>query len=154
MTNSRRPTSWLIAALITAATWLCCAISILYFYGLTGEPALYPFQSYIGEILAVIRTSLMATVLSLGVVWIGSHRGDSPKKALLLAGVYFQASLSVYALAGWYFHTTWLTPSTFFAEYNFLTFALEVAPTTSAAGVVLLYLVGWHRTGELQIPLG
>jgi hypothetical protein len=56
-----------------------------------------------------------------------------------------QLSLTLYAILGWQPVSDRLGPiniffpSTFFAEYNWLTFIFEVAPLTSIASSLLLY---------------
>ncbi len=57
-------------------------------------------------------------------------------------GLGIQISLTLFAIAGWQITTSLdlIFPSTFFAEYNWLTFILEVAPATAVAAAVLLYL--------------
>ncbi len=61
---------------------------------------------------------------------------------LLRVGVPIQIFLSIYAIVGLQLRgkQELIFPSTFFAEYNWLTFILEVAPTVSVATSLLLFL--------------
>jgi hypothetical protein len=68
---------------------------------------------------------------------------------MLRTAVATQATLTLFAVLGLQLAIAsrqlplgdWVSPSTFFAEYNWLTFTLEVAPATSVAAFILLYFV-------------
>jgi hypothetical protein len=71
------------------------------------------------------------------------------RMAMLRTAVATQATLTLFAVLGLQLAIAsrqlplgdWVFPGTFFAEYNWLTFILEVAPATSVAAFILLYFV-------------
>lgn len=131
-----------IAGLI--GTSLCCALAMVCFYGLWGTGTIYPFKTYSEQVVAVFLTALAATLSSSGAIWLSTRRKRSLTMMMLRTAAATQASLTVYAIVGMQVATAnWpfdlIFRSTFFAEYNWLTFILEVAPVTSiAAGTLLL----------------
>ena len=62
---------------------------------------------------------------------------------MLRTGLPTLVSLALFSIAGCQGNlgqfSNFFFPSTFFAEYNFLTFIFEIAPTTSIAASLLLY---------------
>jgi hypothetical protein len=132
-------------SVIAIGTFLFCAIAVVYFYGLQNGRTLDPFRSYSEELTAVLRTALTASVLSSWGVWVALRGKRSFGSILLRMGLATQLSLTLYAILGWQPISDRLGPlniffpSTFFAEYNWLTFIFEVAPLTSIASSLLLY---------------
>jgi len=126
-------------------TFLFCAVAVAYCYGLQNGRTLDPFKSYSEELAAVLRTALTASVLSSWGVWVVLRGKRSFWSILPRMGSATQISLTLYAILGWQPVSDRLGslniffPSTFFAEYNWLTFIFEVAPVTSIASSVLLY---------------
>lgn len=125
---------------------ICCAFAMIAFYGLLGNRILFPFKTHADQIIAVSQTALAATVISSWAMWFGARGKPDLKTVLLRTGVGTQLSLTLFAVTGLLatlldrhspldlvFH------STFFAEYNWLTFIFEVAPLTSIAACLLLY---------------
>lgn len=135
-----------------AATWLgaClfCIVAMIYFYGLFGAGIIYPFRNHSEQGFAVFRTAVTATIVSSWAIWLGARGRRGLGSILLRTGLATQASLALYAIVGlrmatadWRSPLDFIFPATFFAEYNWLTFILEVAPVTSVAASLLLYLI-------------
>jgi hypothetical protein len=126
-------------------TFLFCAIAVVYFYGLQNGRTLDPFRNYSEELTAVLRTAPASSVLSSWGVWVALRGKRNFWSVLLRMGFATQLSLTLYAILGWQPVSDRLGPiniffpSTFFAEYNWLTFIFEVAPLTSIASSLLLY---------------
>jgi len=120
---------------------------MIYFYGLFGAGIIYPFRNHFEQGIAVFRTALTATILSSWAIWFGARGKGELGSILLKTGLATQASLTLYAIVGlqvaiadWRSPLDLIFPATFFAEYNWLTFILEVALVTSVAASLLLYL--------------
>jgi hypothetical protein len=134
---------------ITAAlsgTFISCALAIACFYGLWSKEIIYPFGNHSEEVVTVLCTATIATLVSSWAIWIGTSRKRSLAMTLLRTGLPIQASLTLYAMVGLRMAITWnsshvnlVFPSTFFSEYNWLTFIFEVAPVTSIGASLLLY---------------
>jgi hypothetical protein len=139
-----------------AITWIAvcvgCSLAIVYFYGVFGAGRMYPFKSHFEQVAAVLRTSLTATILSSWAIWFGARRGNRSAIVALWTGLATQISLTLYGIAGcggvlggdftiggWRGSTDLVFPSTFFSEYNWLTFIFEVAPVTSLTASLSLY---------------
>jgi len=135
------------ALAVWLGTWVCCGLAIVYFYNLWGSIH-YPFASRSQQIIIAFRTALIATIISSGISWLVT--GSNPRLGIrmLRAALTTQATLTVFAVSGLRFAIAtrqlpivdWGFPATFFAEYNWLTFILEVAPATSVGVSFLLYL--------------
>jgi hypothetical protein len=136
---------YLLIATVWVGTCICCAVAMIYFYSLLESGILYPFHSKFEECVVSSRTALFATLVSSWAIWLGAKPKRSIVMALLLTGFATQLSLTLYAVVGWEPISSWLGhvdfifPSTFFAEYNWLTFIFEVAPVTSIAACLLLF---------------
>ena len=131
-------------AVVWMGTCICCALAMIYFYCLWDTGAIYPFKSHADQGIAVVLVASAATLSSSWAIWFGEGRKRSLTMIMLRTAAATQASLTVYAIVGMQVSTgNWtldlIFRSTFFAEYNWLTFILEVAPVTSiAAGALLL----------------
>jgi len=138
-------------AIVALAVWLAscafCASTMMYFYGLShSETVLYPFNSRSEQTTAVWQTAGEAMLCSSWTIWLSLNRKRNPISTAIGAAIGTGLSLSVFAvvglqscLSGWhpFFHV--IFRSTFFAEYNWLTFILEVAPATSCFVGLLLF---------------
>jgi hypothetical protein len=136
---------YILVGAVSLGTWVFCALAMFYFYGLFESGVLDRFHGKLEECIVVSRTALFATLVALWAIWMGAKPKNGRGMALLQTGLATQLSLTLYALVGWEPISDWLGhvgfiyPSTFFAEYNFLTFILEVAPVTSIATSLLLF---------------
>jgi hypothetical protein len=110
---------------------------MLYFYGLVDAAPRFPFKTGHQQIVALSVTSLMGTLVSSWALVFGS-KGQRIGSIILRTGLGIQISLTLYAVAGWRLPSTYITPSVFFSEFNWMTFIFEVAPATSIAACVLL----------------
>jgi hypothetical protein len=117
---------------------------MIYFYDLWGTGTFYPFKTHAEQRVAVFLTAFAATLSSAWAIWFGTWRKRSLTMMMLRTASATQASLTVYAIVGmqanWRSPFELIFPSSSFAEYNWLTFILEVAPVTSIAGGALLLL--------------
>jgi hypothetical protein len=131
----RKAIAWL-------GTCLCCALAIVYFYGLLGTATVDPFKDHLDQVITASRTALIATLASSWAIWFGARPRHSLWMAALRTGFATQISLTLYALLGWRSPSflNVIFPATFFAEYNWLTFILQVAPVTAIASGILSYL--------------
>lgn len=136
------------AAIVWVITCVCCAIAMAWFYGLFSAGTIYPFKSDWELGFAVLRTAFIATLVSSWAIWLGTGRKRSLAMIFLRIGFAVQASLTIFAILGsgivlgsskWQAVNV-VFPSIFFGEYNWLTFIFEVAPTTSIAACLLLFL--------------
>jgi len=136
--------------LLITITWLVscivCALAIAYFYDLLGSSTIYPFKNASEQGVAILKTAVSATLVSSWAIWLGTKGDSSFGKILLKAGIPMQLTFALYAVIGLNVDMAdrrmsieWIFPSTFFAEYNWLTFILEVAPVTALAASLLLY---------------
>jgi len=130
--------------LILSGTCVCCAGAIFYFYDLHDAGMLYPFKSPFDQGLGLVRTALIATIASSWAIWFGVKRGQGPVRAMLRTGLATLLTLVLYGFAGCggvlgsvHGSTDFIFPSTFFSEFNFLTFIFEVAPTVAVAEALL-----------------
>ena len=139
---------YLACAIIWTSTCLISSGAMIYFYGLFGMGTVDPFRSHFEQGLAVLRTTLVAMLASLWVIWFGMRRRRGLVNAIMRTGLAMQFSLTLYALLGWRSPAplNLIFPSTFFAEYNWLTFIFEVAPVTSVAASLLVYFWGKSRS--------
>lgn len=155
---SERAKGWrqraLCVVLILSGACLCCAVAIFYFYGLHNDAAnMYPFKRPLDQDIVVIRTALIATIASSWAIWFGTRRGQSRGIVMLRSGLATLLTLVLYGVAGCggvlgsvHGSTDFIFPSTFFSEFNFLTFIFEVAPTVAVAEALLLGLCfRWTR---------
>ena len=114
---------------------------MMFFYGLWGAGVKDPFRTHLEQNIAALRTALFATLACSPVLWFGAKQARSFPTAILKTGIATQVLLTLYALAGWQSPgiLNLIFPSTFFAEYNWLTFIFEVAPVTAiTAGLIQL----------------
>lgn len=140
--NSR----YICGALAWIGTWICCTLAMMYFYSLSGTRTVDPFKSHFEQSVAVVRTAFAATLVVSWAIWLGVRRKSSFLVAVLKTGSAVEASLILYAIVGlrvavadWRSPLDLVFPSTFFAEYNWLTFILEVAPVTAIGASLLSY---------------
>jgi hypothetical protein len=139
-------------ALALTGTCLCCAVAIVHFYGLHGAATLWPYKSQFEQNLVIIRTALIATLVSSWAVWFGARRKHNFVPVMLRTGLATLVTLALYGFAGCGgvlggdYHNAiggllsdLIFPSTFFAEFNFLTFIFQVAPVVAIAEGILLY---------------
>lgn len=153
--NRRR---YITALTVWLGTCVSCALAIVYFYSLLRGHDIYPIGRNRGQCLAAARTAVIATIFSLWAIWIGTKQECRRRMALWRTGLGIQISLTLFATAGWQITKSLdlqiattldlIFPSTFFAEYNWLTFILEVAPATAVAAAVLLYLCSRHSSAR------
>jgi len=144
-------------ALILGGTCVVSAGAIFYFYGLHGTATLYPYKTQVDQDIAIWRTALIATIASSWAIWFGVKRNYSVGIVMLRAGLATLATLILYGIAGgeglwlsWnisdWSGSNFIFPSTFFSEFNSLTFIFQVAPTVSVAEALLLGLcLKWVR---------
>ena len=138
-------------------TWLCCGLAILYFYSLLNGIE-YPFESRFQQAVVALRIALIATIISSGAASLIIRRNVRVRTAMWLTAFANQAMLTVFAVIGLQLATSqtetavlnWAFPSTFFAEYNWLTFILEVAPATSVSAFALVYL-SWKLSASRKV---
>lgn len=132
--NSR----YVVITIAWLCTWICCTLAIVYFYGLSGNGVVDPFRSHFEEVVAALQTALVATLASSWAIWFGAKQKRSLVMAMLRTGFATQVSLTFYGIADWRSPSSlnFIFPSTFFAEYNWLTFIFEVAPVTSTAAIL------------------
>jgi hypothetical protein len=130
-----------------------------YFYDLHGAATLYPYKSQFEQDIVIIRTALIATVASSWAIWFGVRRGHSRGIVMLRTGLATLLTLALYGVAGcggvlgggwtiggWHSSTDFIFPSTFFSEFNFLTFIFEIAPTVAVTEALLAGLcLRWAR---------
>lgn len=120
-------------------------MAIAYFYDLT-HSLKYPFESVSPQTITAFRTALIATLVSSWVAWLYVRRERQARTAALRTALASQAMLTLFVLIGFQLdphricRRDWVFPSTFFAEYNWLTFIFEIAPATSVAALFLMYL--------------
>lgn len=126
-------------AIAELGTCLCCALAIVFYFGLLGAGTVDPFRSHFEQGIAALRTAFIATSVSLWAIFFGSKGKHRFAVVMLRTGLAMQFSLTLYALLGWRSPSSLnlIFPSTFFAEYNWLTFIFEVAPTTATAAGLL-----------------
>lgn len=138
-------------SVITSVTILLCifvsfAALIAIAYGLLSAPPLYPFVSYRMEWLAVLGTAFISTCFVSWLVFVAKKRTRTfPNLAAVIVAA--QASLTIYALLAWKMPSTWMNRSTFFGEYNWLTFVFEVSPAASLIVGCLLFILLWKKPG-------
>ena len=127
-------------------TFVICALAIMYFFDLHWAEPLDSFRSIHEQVFAILRTDLIATLLSSWAIWLGAKGTHKLGMILIRTGLATQLSLTLYGMAGCggvfggdsrLAHL--IFPSTFFSEFNFLTVIFEVAPVTSIAASLLLY---------------
>lgn len=140
MVSDRR--RFLTACGVWLGTFVCCALAIVRFYGLLHGHDVYPLGGNREQAIAAVRTGLIATFASSWAIWIGTSQRSRLTTALWRTGLATQISLTLFAIAGWQSPPSLdlIFPSTFFAEYNWLTFIFQVAPATAIAASFLLYL--------------
>lgn len=137
---------------VLVGTCIVCALAIRYFYSFHGADTLWPYTSLLEQDIAIFRTALIGALASSWAIWFGSTPGRSPRTFALLAALGTLVTLVLYGIAGcggvlggnsenafWNKASDFIFPSTFFAEFNFLTFIFEVAPTTAVAEFILLH---------------
>lgn len=140
--------AWLFAICLSVALW-CWSLGVtVWAYALTDGPY-YPLPSvrYQIELAAAISVS---TVLLSFVTWVAPvmyARRMSYLKACLIAGFGTEMLLALRALLSsqvffdWksqsYFIDHFVSPSTLFAEYNWLTYVFEVGPLISLMAALL-----------------
>jgi len=127
-------------------------LAIIYFYGLLRGADIYPLGGNREQGIAAARTAFSATVVSSWAIWIATKQGLRLTTALWRLGLGIQISLTLLAIAGWQSASRLglIFPSTFFAEYNWLTFILEVAPATSVAAALLVGMC-WGLSSHREI---
>jgi|SRR5581483_2962252 len=137
----------LSALTLWLGTGFSCGLAIVYFYSLF-HSIRYPFEGPSQQILVAFRTALIATFSSTVVVWFAAGRKERTRTVTLRTALATQATLTLFAVIGFRLAIRDKTisggdcafPSTFFAEYNWLTFILDVAPLTSIAAALLMCL--------------
>lgn len=143
-----------LVTVLTASLGTCvsCALAIIYFYGLLRGADIYPLGGNREQGIAAARTAFSATVVSSWAIWIATKQGLRLTTALWRLGLGIQISLTLLAIAGWQSASRLglIFPSTFFAEYNWLTFILEVAPATSVAAALLVGMC-WGLSSHREI---
>ncbi len=155
-------------AIVWGGMLICCTLAIKYFYGLHSTATLYPYKNQFEQNVAVVRTALIATVASSWAIWFGIGKEHRVVIVALRTGLASLLTLTIYGIAGcggllggdsivggWHRSTDAIFPSTFFSEYNWLTFVLEVAPTTSLFAALLVYaLFRLQRYGKTRTTRG
>jgi hypothetical protein len=113
---------------------------------------LWPYKSLLEQRIAILRIALIGALASSWAIWFGARLGRNPRTFALWAALGTLITLVLYGIAGcggvlggnyenayWNGASDFIFPSTFFAEFNFLTFIFEIAPTTAVAEFILLY---------------
>lgn len=144
---------------IWVAAYMCCAAAIVFFYGLGhAATSIYSFRDRSEQNTAVFQTAAASMVSVSWAIWFGLSRKRSRGMMVLLTAFAAEVSLTIYAIVGLEVVTgNWRSPfdiifrSTFFAEYNWLTFILEVGPVISCAVALFLFLA--LKAGDHE-PLG
>ena len=121
----------------------------MYFYNMAlGATVVYPFKSRTEQGAAIVETAVIATLCSSWAIWFGLSRKRSRIIMALCAAIGTEVSLAVFSVVGlqsglgdWSSSLDPIFRSTFFAEYNCLTFILEVAPVTSCVVGLLVFWV-------------
>jgi hypothetical protein len=139
-------------ALPLIGSCISCAMAIVHFYGLHGA-TLWPYKRQYEQNVVIFRTALIATLLSSWTVWFGARKKHRFATVMLRAGLASQVTLTLYGIAGcggvlggdyhaafWRRSSDFIFPSTFFAEYNFLTFIFQVAPVMAIVEGFILFL--------------
>ncbi len=149
-------------------TCITCGLAFHYFYGLHGAATLWPYKSLLDQYIVIFRTALICTIASSWAIWFGARRGSNPRTFALWAALGILITLVLYGIAGcggvlggdsniaeWNLVKNLIFPSSFFSEYNFLTFIFEIAPTTAIVEVLLLYFFSRSilRTKGTEGPL-
>jgi hypothetical protein len=131
-------------ALMEFLRFVFCVVCIAYFYNLIGTSPRFPFSDYASEFFAVCRTAFVAIAISSWLLWLSRHWTRSFRTLLGLA-LLTQICLTAYGIIGCCHNSsTWLNPSTFFAEYNWLTFILEIGPLVSISTSALTFIFLWE----------
>jgi hypothetical protein len=146
MENRQKIRSRYFAIAITViGTFAVFALALIYFFDLHWTNPGYPITSRFEQGFDVVRTALIATLLSSWAIWLGTKVRNEFGMVMLCTGLGTLVSLIIYAILGcrgisgtWIFYDL-IFPSEFFAEFNFFTVMLEVAPVTSIAASLLLY---------------
>jgi hypothetical protein len=128
-------------------------LAIHYFYGLHGSATLWPYKSLFEQDVAILRTAVIGTVASSWAIWFGLKQGRSVRGFVVRACLGTLLTFVLYGvagcggvlgggsgIAGWRKACEFFFPSTFFAEYNFLMFIFEFAPSSALASALLLYV--------------
>jgi hypothetical protein len=105
----------------------------------------YPSPSISYQVGFAAKTSILTALLS-AVTWVVPvirARCIGYVKAALIVGLGTQVLLTLRSVLSLYFDGLPYSPSTMFAEYNWLTFILEVGPIVSLASVLLTIGVMW-----------
>jgi hypothetical protein len=132
--------------LAVSAIWLgtctSCALAIVCFYDLLRGHNLYPLGGGPAQSIAAMKTAVIATLVSSWAIWIGTGQECRLPMAFWRTGLAVQGSLTLLGVAGWQSPASldFIFPSTFFAEFNWVTFIFEVAPVTAIAASLLVYL--------------
>lgn len=153
MTDIRRqPVQWVSVLTVVFGTTIVSAIAIHYFYGLHGTATLWPYENLQEQEVAILRTALIGALASSWAIWFGARWARSRRTFALCGALGALITLILYGIAGCggvlggdytnaYLNRAsgFIFPSTFFSEFNFLTFIFEIAPTTAAAEFFLCY---------------
>jgi hypothetical protein len=142
---------YLAISMVWLGTCISCALAIVYFYNPLRGHDLYPLGNR--EQVIAARTAVIATLVSLWAIWIGTKQECRLTTAFCRTGLGVQISLTLFAVAGWQSPPSLnlIFPSTFFAKYNWLTFIFQVAPATAIAASLLLYL-SFKRNPQIARP--
>jgi len=136
-------------AFVWTGTYVCCALAIIYFYDMFGAAPDYLLGTYSRQIVVVLRTALVATLLSSWAIWFGTNQKHSVVVSMLQTGFATLITLALYGTVGfggflggrlWRLSGDLIYAKALFTETNFLTFIFEIAPATSLAASLLLYL--------------
>lgn len=143
---------WGATLTVLFGTCIASALAIHYFYGLHGADTLWTYKNLPEQDIAIFRTGLTGALASSWAIWFGARRSRNPRTFALWAALGTLITLVLYGIAGCggvlggnykngYLNevSEFIFPSTFFSEFNFLTFIFEIAPTTAAAEFILLY---------------
>ncbi len=146
MENRLNTRSHLFAIVITMiGTFIVCTLALIYFFDWRWKDSGDLFTRNSEQLLFfTLRTALIATFLSSWAIWLGTKVINNFGVVMLCTGLGTLFSMTIYAVAGCggvlggQFSEI-IFPAAFFAEYNFFTVMLEVAPVTSIATGLLLY---------------
>ena len=122
-------------SLVLLLVWLVSFGATVWAYALT-HGVYDPSPSITYQLILAAKVSVVTAALS-AVTWIWPvirGRRISVARIALQVGLGTQAILAILAVVGW---LSPISPSLFFAEYNWLTFILEVGPVVSATVMLL-----------------
>jgi hypothetical protein len=166
MNDRKIASSWVISFVsVWVGSCIFCAVLVPHIYGLHGTDTLNSYSSLSEQREAFWGASAIATFFSSFFVGLVVQRRFKKKDTVILAWVVAFFGLTIYGLLGCegilgggfavghlHVSTNLLFPSFMFAEFNFFTFILELAPLTAFVAAILTYLsLQFTRQGNARI---